>query len=73
MNFGDNWLKLSNTTSKQSVYFEFFPNGILKYFYDTGFYSGQPGPVLYYKNNTVINGQKNFELEPYDHAILMLH
>ncbi|MHA1337879.1 MAG: hypothetical protein ACTSPW_19415 [Promethearchaeota archaeon] len=53
-NYGNYWYTQKNTTSGEFVYTEYFPNGIMKYSYQTD-QNSDVKHVFYYKNNSILN------------------
>ncbi|MHA1491222.1 MAG: hypothetical protein ACTSRI_16430 [Promethearchaeota archaeon] len=66
--YGDYWVKIINDTTPQGIlYWEFFPDGILKYFYTDNFEFGPPDSelVFYFLNNITINGEHSAKIYPF--------
>ncbi len=62
--YGDYWVRMINTTDQGYAYTEYLQNGLMKYLYTKNLMS-PIDTVMFYKNSTIINGDYNFEIEPY--------
>ncbi|MFX1258874.1 MAG: hypothetical protein ACFFAN_13535, partial [Promethearchaeota archaeon] len=61
---GDYSIKVLNLTNNGYLSIEFFPDGLFKYIHSEKFMP-YGDCVIYYLNNKTINGQFDFEIEPY--------
>ena len=59
--YGEYWGRATNQTSGDQIHMEIFPNQIFKYLKLT-----QHNVTNYMMNSTIVNGEADFEIEPYN-------
>ncbi len=67
VSFGADWVQIRNTTNEAYIYYQYLPNGTLKYAHGQGldYLFGENYTVLYLKNYTVLaSGMHSFSVSP---------